>query len=587
MKRIFTFLFALFMMIGFANAQDINYATNVYPEDQATAISVDTVNLAWELDENATEWRLVFGTTYFLDESHSQTISTEWSTELANEYEVYGLLHNTTYFWRIDQRNDSTELIGQVWGFVTEFNAPTDLQINIEQGYVGDTVNLMWTPIVDRTFRTYFIYRNGEKIGETEQDNIEAVEYTDAEAPYGTNEYFVTANYDEGESNPSNIVSVQITGIAMLSGYVYAYDGAGVENAIVTVTGEDEFGNAQEYTFTTDSTGYYEGEALAGEYNGTAEHPDYVTAEAPEIGNPFAVMYPETPNVNYILQDPNYVPCNVVADYWYDNWVKVSWEMCGFEQEIDHYKVYRTLCENEGPYTEENTVLLADVWPAMEYVDVNWPYVEIGEYKWGVAVVYTGRDFTEDPQSEIVWSNCLEQVNEEPCLPGAPLNIDVDHEFDRVAIWWEQTIEVVQYNVYRSLDNENYELVGEVLYHNTNDPYVWNDEPGAGDYFYKVTAVYENCESESAVDINNPENDYVTITVTGIVENVSANIYPNPVKDYLTIEIEGNKQVSIFSLTGQKLFETTSNGDINVDMSSYPRGIYIVKINESVYKIVK
>jgi hypothetical protein len=202
--------------------------------------------------------------------------------------------------------------------------------------------------------------------------------------------------------------------------------------------------------------------------------------------------------------------------------------------------------------------------------------------------VYTGREFIEDPQSEIVWSNCLEQTVEEPCLPGAPLNIDVDHEFDRVAIWWDQTIEVVKYNVYRSIDNVEYELVGEVLYHNTNDPYVWNDEPGAGDYYYKVTAVYEDCESESAIDINNPENDYVTITVTGIDENVMATIYPNPVKSTLTIEQTGMKHISMFNLVGQTVYESnTSDEVVNIDMNDYPRGIYVVRVNNNTYKIVK
>ena len=590
MKRIFTFLIAFFMMFGVANAQ-IEYATNPNPADQATAITTDTVTLSWDFNENATEWRLVFGTTYFLDETHPQTIATEWSEEMTNEYEVTNLLHNTNYFWRIDQRNETDTLTGVIWGFTTTFNTPTDLEINHTQILAGESIELTWSPVVDRTFRTYYIYRNGTKIAETTPNEIGETGYVDDSLAYNPlgYEYFVTVIYDEGESDPSNFVTVLVSGITELNGYVYEHDGeTGIANATVNMTGWNEFGDEQEYTFTTDSTGHYFGEVYAGSYTGTAEHEDYVAAEAPVIGNPIIVTYPEMEEVNYILEDPNYVPCNVVAEYWADNYVKIDWDMCGFEQEIDHYKVYRTLCENDGPYTEENTLLLADVWPVMSYVDVNWPYVEIGNYKWGVAAVYAGREFIEDPQSEIVWSNCLEQTVEEPCLPGAPLNIDVDHEFDRVAIWWDQTIEVVKYNVYRSIDNVEYELVGEVLYHNTNDPYVWNDEPGAGDYFYKVTAVYEDCESESAIDINNPENDYVTITVTGIDENVMATIYPNPVKSTLTIEQTGMKHISVFNLVGQTVYENnTSDEVVNIDMNDYPRGIYVVRVNNNTYKIVK
>lgn len=590
MKRIFTFLIAFFMMFGVANAQ-IEYATNPNPVDQAIAITTDTVTLSWDFNENATEWRLVFGTTYFLDETHPQTIATEWSEEMTNEYEVTNLLHNTNYFWRIDQRNETDTLVGVIWGFTTTFNTPIDLEINHTQILAGESIELTWSPVVDRTFRTYYVYRNGQKIAETTPNEIGETGYVDDSLAYNPlgYEYFVTVIYDEGESDPSNFVTVLVSGITELNGYVYEHDGeTGIANATVNMIGWNEFGDEQEYTFTTDSTGHYFGEVYAGSYTGTAEHEDYVTAEAPVIGNPIIVTYPEIEEVNYILEYPNYMPCNVVAEYWADNYVRVDWDMCGFEQEIDHYKVYRTLCENEGPYTEENTLLLADVWPVMSYVDVNWPYVEVGNYKWGVAAVYAGREFIEDPQSEIVWSNCLEQTVEEPCLPGAPLNIDIDNEFDRVAIWWEQTIEVVKYNVYRSTDNVEYELVDEVLYHNTNDPYVWNDEPGAGNYYYKVTAVYEDCESESAIDINNPENDYVTITVTGIDEHSIATIYPNPVKSTLTIEQTGMKHISMFNLVGQTVYETnTSDEVVNIDMNDYPRGIYVVRVNNNTYKIVK
>ncbi|MBQ5547990.1 MAG: hypothetical protein IIT33_04025, partial [Prevotella sp.] len=46
---------------------------------------------------------------------------------------------------------------------------------------------------------------------------------------------------------------------------------------------------------------------------------------------------------------------------------------------LNHYRVYRTNCYNDGPYTEENTVLLATVWvPDTVYIDVEWADLEPG-----------------------------------------------------------------------------------------------------------------------------------------------------------------------------------------------------------------
>ena len=594
MKKIITLIFALFAFISISKADGIGYATNVYPEDMATNIDVDSLTLSWELDENATEWRLVFGTTYYLDENHPQTIVTEWSNELANSYTVCDLFHNTNYFWRIDQRNDSISLNGTVLGFTTSLNVPTDLNINSTQVLNGDTITLTWTPVADRTFRTYYVYRNGEKIGETEQYNINIESYTDGPLEYSSEpyEYYVTVIYDEGESEPSNVINVQVSGISTINGFVYEVDGeTGIENAIVTMTGENEFGEPQEYTFVTDSTGYYGGEVYAGEYSGFADCDGYIAVDEPVIGNPFTVTYPNIDGVNYILVEELHGPCSVVASLMdtNDDYVQVDWDMCGYGENVHHYKIYRTDCANEGPYTEENTLLLADSYePVPTYVDVNWPYASIGEYKWGVAAVYEGREFTEPFESEIVWSNCIEKTEEETCLPGAPLNIAVNDEFDRVVIWWEQTIEVVKYNIYRSVDNVEYELIDEVLYHETPEPYEWYEEPGAGYYYYKVTAVYEDCESESAVDMLNPENDYVSVTVTNVIENQIATIYPNPVTNYLTIEQDGYKNICIFNVTGQKIYEiNTSDNVVNIDMTNYMNGMYIVRINNNNYKIVK
>ena len=64
---------------------------------------------------------------------------------------------------------------------------------------------MMKTYLTDGTY-TYNLYRNGEAVATNLTDNT----YTDSNLPDGIYDYHVTTNYFGGESDPSNVVSVQI-----------------------------------------------------------------------------------------------------------------------------------------------------------------------------------------------------------------------------------------------------------------------------------------------------------------------------------------------------------------------------------------
>ena len=90
---------------------------------------------------------------------------------------------------------------------------------------------------------------------------------------------------------------------------------------------------------------------------------------------------------------------------------------------------------------------------------------------------------------------------------------------------------IIGYNIYRSEDNVDYALIGSVP--GTATEYF--DNPGEGTFYYQVTAVYANCESEPAVSGENPEVNYVMVGRTGIGENsADVNLFPNPTKGNVT-----------------------------------------------------
>ncbi len=317
------------------------------PADDTDGLEPASVTLQWHLPNFATEYRLVFGTTYYPDPEHPQSVLVDWTSDLAESYTVTNLWNNTNYFWRVDVRNGSEgcETLGQIWGFTTHLNKPHDLVANDYTVFNDEEVTLSWTAIQDRTFRTYYIYRNGEKVGETNTNDVSATSYVDGPLEYNMDgyEYYVTAIYDEGESMPSNTITVQVSGYTNetgINGYVWEQDGeTGIENSIVTLTGQDEFGDTQTYTATTDANGYYSKQVYAGTYTDAVAskegYQDVVTVHP----LPFTVAYnAQVDSVNFLM-DENFDPvCTVIAEYYPDSldpespYVKVYWG-CGLPGE--------------------------------------------------------------------------------------------------------------------------------------------------------------------------------------------------------------------------------------------------------------
>ena len=320
------------------------FAFNPTPADDADEVEPASVTLRWNIPAYATGWRLVFGSTYYPDPNHPQTImypeDGSFATTLANSYTVTNLWNNTNYFWHVEFNNDGCPegVSSPIWGFTTHLNIPQNLTAEDYTIFNDEQVVLNWNAVVDRTYRMYNVYRDGELIGHTDVNNISNTTYTDGPLAYNMDgyTYYVTAVYDEGESAPSDPVTVKVSGYGDVNGHVYEQDGTtGIAGATVTMVGQDEFGVSHTYNFTTNNQGYYSGHIYAGSYNGSAACNGYQTIDAPVQGNPISMVYNQTTSpVDYIL-DENFDPvCGVIAEYYPDSldpnspYVKVYWG-CG------------------------------------------------------------------------------------------------------------------------------------------------------------------------------------------------------------------------------------------------------------------
>lgn len=82
--------------------------------------------------------------------------------------------------------------------------------------------------------------------------------------------------------------------------------------------------------------------------------------------------------------------------------------------------------------------------------------------------------------------------------------------------------------------------------------------------------------------------------ITGTISNYinpELYIYPNPFVDQLNIDNVGGAMFSVWSVLGEKMYETNSISSIQISTTNFPAGIYIVKMKngkeEVIQKIIK
>lgn len=102
----------------------------------------------------------------------------------------------------------------------------------------------------------------------------------------------------------------------------------------------------------------------------------------------------------------------------------------------------------------------------------------------------------------------------------------------------------------------------------------------AGTFTVQVTV--EGCASEVSAPM--------TLVVTGLNGDSNSednvNVYPNPARDMILIQASrnsgGNASVTIYDMLGRVFHSATMNGrELPVDVSTYPAGIFIVKVADS------
>ena len=302
-------------------------AVVVSPYDGETNVS-DPYLAEWILGDYTTEMQVLFGTQY-----PPQTALIDWTDYLVESAFLMDLEPNQSYFLQVNERNVAGTTEGEIIAFTTPIDPVEGFEVAEANLYPGDAAVFTWD--ANRSFKGYNLYMyDGVEITKvndaliTENTySVEGLEYN--MAGY---EFAVTAVYDAGESDYSDVVIVYMTGNGIVSGTVYDQDSITVvPNAIVEFRGIDAYGATQVISTTADENGVYTCDVLEGNFTPVAYKEGY--AECPATA--MTVAYGETYNDVNIYIHEFYYPLGMITATEEDADVLVEWSWTPAEMVVD------------------------------------------------------------------------------------------------------------------------------------------------------------------------------------------------------------------------------------------------------------
>lgn len=170
--------------------------------------------------------------------------------------------------------------------------------------------------------------------------------------------------------------------------------------------------------------------------------------------------------------------------------------------------------------------------------------------------------------------------------PQAPTNLEIEIDgFFAVNLNWDEyggcgksSTGFEGFNVWRSIDGSDYEVVASGLTENTyNDGSLEN-----GFYEYYVTVVVDEMESSAS--------NTVSMLITSLDEIANTTeIYPNPASEMINITADENiEEVKIFNQAGQLVLQARKNSNsFTQNISELNQGIYMIQLKTSNTTITK
>ncbi len=442
---------------------------------------------------------------------------------------------------------------------------------NLVAEVTGSDVNLSWEAPSGKALTGYNVYRNNTLLTFTTE-----TAFSDPGLPMGSYTYYICALYDEGESMPSELVSVFTGGgtQTIFSDDFEAYT-AGNKVACQNTTDWTTWSNAPCGTEDAEVTS-------AVTYSGSK-------AVIVQGVNDLVKVIPDYATGLYKISFQIYVPTGFLG---YFNTLQ---DFAGANSYWGMQVYFNTNGSGsvDGGGEGAGTFSFAhDIWILNEVIvdmDNDWAEYKLGGesvlgWQWSTGAFGDGSLNQLGGVNFYAWNNSGagtpkyyfdEFMIEEFLAPALmpPLNFTLNVAFENIQLTWDspEGKELLGYNIYYAFNGGVFSLLD-----NTTETSYIVESPGSGLHAYYLTAVYD--EGESA-----PTN-IQEILLTGMDDHsdqASVSIFPNPAGQVVYIDAgEAISSVRLYNFDGQELNcrMTISGHTATADLSGMKNGVYFILI---------
>ena len=345
----------------------------------------------------------------------------------------------------------------------------------------------------------------------------------------------------------------------------------------------DVYVNNGNGTFTASNAGLhnsYMGDVVFGDYDNDGDLDIALTGMETTNWTFFSKVYENDGNGNFSESNLNLPPMNYgkIKFVDFDNDGDIDITLGGWNDTTN--TPYTKVWQNDGSqnFTELN---------------LGFPQLWLGDFEWG--------DVDGDGDLDFVITGTPNQDSEAHLMLNNNNTFTDDPHFNITGAHRVASIELADFDVNGSLDvfitgvnvagsNEN--LIAKLYENNGSGLFVENTN--------ESFAAVQYCDADAADYDNDGETD---LFITGVDANFFGvgklyhnehpnsisedfankfTIYPNPAHDILNIsnQAQFNYNVQITDLTGKSIFNQPVEGNIRIDVSNFPTGMYLVKISD-------